>query len=362
MRTSDLAFQRLHAQHLLKPDFDSPADVVRWFGAVQAQDYLASLCAIGLRMRRGTEATVEEAIASKSIVRTWPMRGTIHFVPPEDARWMLRLMARRGIGSNGAMYRRLGLTEAVFALAHKVVAGALQGGQQLTRSEIYRVLEGSGVRTAGEQRGLHILGYLAREALICFGPRRGKQHTFTLLEEWLPAGRQLKDDEALAELAGRYFASHGPATSQDFAWWSGQTLKDARAGLDAVRTALYAQSVDGQEYWSGFDPKSLAPAAGQACLLPAFDELTVGYKDRRALFGGASTAAPGVALGPSIILDGRMVGSWKRTLTKEAVAVEVRLFAPINKRQQAGLASAACRYGEFLGVPARLAASRRASH
>jgi hypothetical protein len=351
MRTPDLAFQRLHAQHLLKPDFDSPADVVRWFGAVQAQDFLASLYAIGLRMRRGTEAAAEEAIASKSIVRTWPMRGTIHFVPPQDARWMLKLLARRGISSNGAMYRRLGLTEAVFARAHEVVAGALRGGKQLTRAEIYGVLEGSGVRTAGEQRGLHILGYLAREALICFGPRRGKQHTFTLLEEWIPGGRQLKDDEALAELARRYFASHGPATSRDFAWWSGLTIKDARAALDAVRTGLYAQSADGQEYWSGFDPKSLAPTIGQACLLPAFDELTVGYKDRSALLGRAPFAAAGLALGPSIIVDGRIVGSWKRIRRRDSVRVDFQLFAALTRRQRAALEDAAKQYGTFVGLP-----------
>jgi len=362
MRTADLAFQRLHAQHLLKPDFDSPADAVRWFGAVQAQDFLASLWAIGLRLRRGTEAGVEEAIAGKGIIRTWPMRGTIHFVPPQDARWMLRLLARRGISSNGAMYRRLGLTEAVFARTHEVVAGALRGGRQLTRTEIYRVLEEAGVRTSGEQRGLHILGYLAREALICFGPRRGKQHTFTLLEEWIPAGRQLKDDEALAELARRYFASHGPATSQDFAWWSGLTIKDARAALDGARTELYAQEAGGKEFWSGFDPKSLTPAVGQACLLPAFDELTVGYKDRSALLAGAPTTAAGLALGPSIIVDGRIVGNWKRTLARDAVVIELSLFAPVNKRQQAGLASAARRYGEFVGLPARLTSSPRPAH
>jgi hypothetical protein len=306
-------------------------------------------------MRRGTEAAVEEAIASKSIIRTWPMRGTIHFVPPKDARWMLKLLARRGISSNGAMYRRLGLTDAVFARAHKVVARALRGGKQLTRTEIYRALEGSGVRTAGEQRGLHILGYLAREALICFGPRRDKQHTFTLLDEWIPAGRQLKDDEAPAELAARYFASHGPATIPDFAWWSGLKITDARAALDAVRTQLHAQEADGQEYWSGFEPRSRAPAAGQACLLPAFDELTVGYKDRSALLGGAALA-PGLALGPSIIVDGRMVGTWKRTRRTDSVLVEFRLFAPLNRRQQAALENAAKQYGTFVGLPVTMQA------
>jgi hypothetical protein len=344
----------LHAQHLLKPDFDSPAEVVRWFGAVQAQDFLASLYAIGLRMRLGTQESVEEAIVNKSIVRTWPMRGTIHFVPPEDARWMLKLLARRGLSSNGAMYRRLGLTEAIFRRAHEVVAGALKGGKQLTRAEIYRVLEGLGIRTAGEQRGLHILGRLAREGLICFGPRRGKQHTFTLLEEWIPAGRQLQDDEALAELARRYFTSHGPATSQDFAWWSGLTIKDARAARDAVRTGLYAQYAEGQEYWSGFDPKSLTPTVGQGCLLPAFDELAVGYKDRRALLGDTPEGAAGAGLGPNIIINGQIAGSWKRTLARGSVVLELNLFAAVNKRQQAGLVNAAKQYGRFLGLPVTL--------
>jgi hypothetical protein len=347
--TPDIATQRLHSQHLARPDFRTPADVVRWFGAVQAQDYLGSLYAVGLRLREGTQATVEKAIADARIIRTWPMRGTIHFVAPEDAPWMLKLLARRGISSNGAMYRRLGLTEAVFARAHNVVVAALHGGKRLTRLEMYRVLEAAGVRTAGEQRGLHILGYLARQGLICLGPRQGKQPTFALLDEWIPAGRRLEGQEALTELARRYFVSHGPATIQDFAWWSGLSLAEAGTGLKAVQSDFVNQEVDGIAYWCARGAR-VGAAREDVHLLPAFDEFAVAYKNRSA-FAYPGKVEAGLLLGPSIILDGRMIGVWRRTLTKDSVVVALDLFVRLNKSRRAAVEKAARRYADFLGVP-----------
>lgn len=349
---AEIAPQRLRSQHLARPDFASPADAVRWFGAVQAQDYLGSLYAIGLRLAKGTQATVERAIADRAIIRTWPMRGTLHYVAPEDARWILKLLARRGLTSNGAMYRRLGLTQEVFARGHKVVEKALRAGQQLTRSEVYAALEAGGIRSAPEQRGLHILAYLARHELICFGPRRGKQPTFALLDEWIPAGRQLSGEEALAELARRYFLSRGPATLRDFAWWSGLKLAEARAGLHAAQSELRAQTINDITYWS--DPKIetlRAPARPRARLLPPFDEFTVAYKDRSAVIDPETAKHALSGLGASILLDGRIVGTWRRTLSKDSAVVELRLLHRLSASQRLAAVKAAREYGDFVGLP-----------
>lgn len=348
----DITRRRLYNQHLSQPDFKTPGEVVRYFGAVQAQDLLGALYAIGLRMMAVTEQTVEAAIADKTIIRTWPMRGTIHFVPPSDVRWMLKLLAHRQNAGAAGMYRKVGLTGEIFAQAGEVLAKALQGGKQATRKELYTALEEAGVATAGEMRGLHILGYWSREGLICLGPRRGKQATFVLLDEWIPEAPLLEGEEALAALAGRYFASHGPATVHDFAWWTGLTIAEARLGIKLVERDFAQETAGTRTYWSAPTTPPDRSAEPDVYLLPAFDEFTVAYKDRSAFLDPTLSKEEALhGIGPSIIIDGRMAGTWKRTLKKNAVIVEPNLFAPINEAETHALDAAAERYGRFLGLP-----------
>src|SRR5262249_26765744 len=181
--------QRLHNQHLAGSSFSSPDEAVRWFGAVQAQDYPGSLWAIGMRVQNATESAVEQSIAERKIIRTWPMRSTLHFVPPEDVRWMLKLLTPRVIVRSQARYRQLELDDGVFTQCRKLFEKALQGGKQLSRDAMYKVLLAEGISTS-ESRGLHILGRLAQDGVICFGSRQGKQQTFVLLHEWVPEAKE----------------------------------------------------------------------------------------------------------------------------------------------------------------------------
>ncbi len=356
MKASEIAHRRLVRQQIAQPTFAKPCEVVRWMGAVQAQDYRGSLWAVGLRMKDTTEAGVEQAIADRTIVRTWPMRGTLHFVVAEDVRWLLKFVAARQIARNALRYQQLELDDATLARIRKLVAGALQGGRLLTRQEMYQVLERGKISTAN-QRGLHILARLAHEGLVCLGPRQGKQHTVVLLEEWVPPARPLERDEALCELARRYLASHGPATLQDFTWWSSLPAAEARAGLEMVRAEFTEEVLDGRTYW--FSPTlspSLSLSSPIAYLLPAFDEYTVAYKDRSAVldpaYAGQVVYTTGI-LNPTMVVDGRVVGTWKRTL-KDAGTIISNPFAPLTAVQGAALAAAARRYGEFVGVPVAL--------
>src|SRR5262245_19320721 len=234
----DIAALRLRGQRISRPDGRAPADVVRWFGAVQSQDLPASLWAVGLRMDKAvTEADVERAIADKSVIRSWPMRGTIHLMPAADARWMVRLLAPRLDPKVAGNYRRAGMSPEIIAQAGDVIARTLTG-KQCTRAEVYAALNAAGIPTAGsggEQRGMHLLVHWARHGLICITPRRGKQQTYALMDEWIPGGTDLSGEEALAEVARRYFRSHGPATIKDFAWWAGVTLTEARRAAEAVK-------------------------------------------------------------------------------------------------------------------------------
>jgi hypothetical protein len=355
MRNQDIAQRRLHTQHLAGAPLTTAAEVVAWLGAVQAQDYTGALWSVGLRTQGATAAAVEQAIANRQIVRTWPMRGTLHFVAPADVRWMLKLLTPRVIANSARRYAQLGLDTATFAQAEQVFITALQGGQQLTRQAMMAALEKAGIATAG-QRGYHLLGWAAQLGLICFGPMQGKQPTFVLLDEWIPPGNELTRDESLAAVALRYFTSHGPATLQDFMWWTGLVAADARAGLEMVKAQLTQATRNGQRYWL---PQSLPHGSTKSpvChLLPGFDEYLLGYTDRSALLDPIynQRIQPGKngVFSPTLVIDGQVVGTWKRTVKKGIVMVALTPFMAFSPDQQQAIAVAAERYGRFLGLTA----------
>lgn len=353
MTISDIARFRLHKQHISEATFEQPGAVVEWLGAVQAQDYLGALWAIGLRMRNAVEADIERAIADRTIIRTWPMRGTLHFVAAADIRWMLELLTPRIVANNAQLvFRYFGLDESAFARSKELAARALQGGGQLTRNAMYKMLESGGVSAAG-QHGSHILWRLAQDGLICFGPREGKQQTFVLLDEWAPKAKRMSRDESLAEIAMRYFTSRGPATLRDFVWWSGLTTAEAKAGLEMAKRRLEQETVNDQTYWFASPAPSKKDHSMTAYLLPAFDEYTVAYKDRSAVLDPAYTRQANSGNGilyPTMVVGGRVVGTWKRALKKDTLAISHSPFAKLNRAETGALADAATRYGKFLGA------------
>lgn len=307
-------------------------------------------------MRQATEATVEQALTDRKIVRTWPMRGTLHFAAPEDARWMLKLLAPRVIAKLASYYRQAGLTTVTFAKSKELFARALGGGKQLTRKQMYQLLEQAKIPTR-QMRGLFILGRLAMEGFLVFGARQGKQQTFTLLEEWLPPAKMLEGDEALGELAQRYFTSHGPATLRDFMWWSGLTTAEARTGVEVVKRNLRQELIDDQSYWRSPATPDKRDPSPTAYLLQGYDEYGIAYKDRSAVFAPQDlkrAIAKNMVFGPSIVIDGKGVGFWKRTFKKNAVMITTTPFRPFSKAEKQAIAKAADRYAAFLGLPAKV--------
>jgi hypothetical protein len=344
----DIVHERLANQRLLGPRPARPEEVVAHLGAVQAQDYRGGLWGIGLRTRDATEAEVERAIEKRAIVRTWPMRGTLHFVAAGDARWMVTLLAPRVVVRARGRHRQLELDEATFSKSRARLERALEGGRALTRPEAYDVLERAGVRTA-DQRGIHILGVLAMRGVLCFGARRGRQPTFVLLDEWIPRSRALERDEALGELARRYFTSHGPATERDFAWWSGLPLRDAHRAVEIAAVGL-ARDAEGPT-WSAARRRTSRDAT-RVHLLPPWDEFTVAYRDRSEILAPAHAKRAGNAIFTAVALvDGRVAGLWRRQERKVGAGVRVRidveLFEPHDV--DAPLARAVARYAAFVG-------------
>ncbi len=349
MTNLDIAQKRLYNHLIARQTFESPVDVVQWLGAVQAQDYAAAKWALGLRLPAVSDDDIERAFAGGAILRTHVMRPTWHFVAPADIRWLLALTAPRVHATNAYYYRQCELDDTTFTRCHEAMTNALQGGKQLTRPEIVSALKQIGIVADDPLRFGLIIMHAELEGIICSGARRGKQFTYALLDERAPQARTLERDEALSELVKRYFSSHGPATLQDFVWWSGLTAADAKAGLAMAQDCLAQETIGNQIYW--FPSTTPAKAVSATVhLLPAFDEYTVAYKERSAIIDPLDAGQVGSAiLGPVIVLDGQVVGTWKRVLKKNEVIITFDLFGTLNDAEKDVLIAEANRYGTFLG-------------
>jgi hypothetical protein len=357
----DVARCRFFNQHIARAEFKKPEDVVAWLGAMQAQEYAMAKWGIAQRMREITDPEIDKAFADGAILRTHLLRPTWHFITPADIRWALSLTAPRVNAVNAFMYRKLELDSALFKRSAAALTKALQGGRQLTRVELASALQQAGIDTAGELRMGYIMMRAELDALVCSGARRGKQFTYALLEERAPRVKKMERDEALVELTKRYFTSRGPATMKDFTAWSGLTMADVKRGIELLKPKLEHEVIDGQTYWfveSSSPPKR--PAAS-AHLLPVYDEYVMGYKDRSAMLstsGRGKLDAGSVAFDTLIVIDGRLVGSWKRTLSKREVSIETTFNARLTRVEQRAVAAAAAQFGKFLGLSPTLISTK----
>ena len=351
----DIARIRMHRQRLWSEPFGQPKDVVRWLGAMQSQEFGLAKWSVGQRSTGTVEDDVERAFANGSILRTHVLRPTWHFVPAEDIRWMLALTARRVHALNAYHYRRLELDDHLFARCNTILRSALEAEPHLTRKELGAALERAGIVATGVRLG-YILIRAELDAVVCSGPRRGKQHTYALLEERAPNARSMDPDEALAELVARYFASRGPATARDFAWWSSLTVAEALRGLAMAGPRLEGRDVDGRTYW--YDP-SVAESEPRARtprmdLVPCYDEIVVSYSESRDILQG-EVAALDRALHPhALLLDGRLLGKWRVMEGRGTMTVEAVLHRSLSRAETIGLDEAVRRFERFRGYPATL--------
>ena len=347
--------ERLQNQRLSSGGFKEAVDVVRWLGAVQAQDFPAAKWALALRMRSASDAAIEHAYNEGRILRTHLLRPTWHFVAPDDIRWLLQLTAPRVNAKAGPNYRRYELDAAVFKKTNKVLTNALKGGRHLSRQELRAALNRSGVLADDLIRLAHIMLRAELDGVVCSGRRAGKQFTYALLEERVPPAKTLTRDEALAKLTARYFTSHGPATLQDFIWWSGLTMSDAKRGVEMIDSQLTTELFDEKSYWLPRSKPAPQGSAASAYLLPAFDEYNVAYKDRAAVVDrndGNPRLSSWDLLGPTVIVAGKVAGNWKATLAPKQVAISVTAARTLKKSEKLAITKAADRYAAFLGLSA----------
>jgi hypothetical protein len=340
--SAPLAHQRFAQQGVSLPS-PSPLQAVQRLLAVQAQDLGQAVWAVGLRCR-GTLADVQRSLAAGEIVRTWPMRGTLHLLAATDARWMVELLGPRALAAQATRRKQLELDEDILSRCRDRLTDSLAAGPK-GRDELMAELEAAGVSTAG-QRGYHVLVHLAQKGVICqLGPDRD---SFVLMDEQLAPSERLSREEALARLAQRYFSGHGPATEADLAWWAGLPLRDVRAGLEGAREQLIREERDGT---TSFGVAREEPPAPEAHLLPGFDELLLGYRDRSAVLEPqhAPRVCPGAngVFRPTVAVDGRMVATWRAKVTRREIRFSYEPFE--EGFDPSTVSEAASRYEGFLG-------------
>ncbi|PRY51196.1 winged helix DNA-binding protein [Geodermatophilus tzadiensis] len=329
----EVALLRLVAQRVAGPPFPDAAAAVRGLLAVQGQDLPGALTSVALRTAGRSRAGVTAALDAGDVVRSWPMRGTLHLTAAEDLPWLLDLLGERVL--SGAAKRRavVGLTLEDLERAREVAVAALSGGRRLGRRELLAALADGGCDVAG-QKGYHSLWFLAQTGTLVLGPTEGTDQAFVLLDEWVRAPRRLAGEEALAELALRFFTGHGPATVADLVRWAGTTVRDARAGLALVRDRLGTVDVEGTEAFLDPEvPERLAACRAEAeglHLLPGFDEVVLGYADRSCTVPPefADRIVPGGngVFRSTVVVGGRAVGTWRWTGTGARRRVEAEPF------------------------------------
>lgn len=361
LSTRDIRRVRLRNQWLAPRPDASAAEVVTHLGALQSQELWSGEWSIGSRSTCVDAAAVHDATMQRQVLRTWPMRGAIHFVPAIDAGWMLEL--GRTTAFKGVERRRdhLGLSEENAVAAIGVLHDALAHGEPVTRSECTRILESTGV-LKDPKHSYHLLWFAAQHGATCIGPQVDGEQTFVALGPWVAAPEDLTRDDALAELAVRDFDSHGPANRKELGRWTALPAADVRRGIELAGERLtpvdtelgemllstsVADTLDG----TAMDP----PERGrEVLLLPGFDEYVLGYGDRSTMMTPEQLqlVIPGRngIFRPTVVDDGVVVGTWKRTVKKTRLDVAVSSFEHLNARQRKGVERAAGEYGRFLGL------------
>lgn len=357
MTFEEITQHRLVNQHLIGKKFETVQEAVSFLGAVQSQDYFGASWSLGQRVAHATAATIEQAFNEGKILRTHVMRPTWHFVAPVDLRWMQQLTSARVKQFMGHYNRKLELDDKLFAKSTAAIVNILHEKKYATRQELKTELTNIGI-TTDVQRLAHIVSWAELDAIICSGPRIGKQFTYALVDERVKKHKKLTRDEALAELTKRYFTSHGPAQIKDFSWWSGLTIKDAQEGITMMKSKLSEETLDGKTYWFTQETNHSKQTTPKAFLLSIYDEYTIAYKDRSALGGERyieKMIAMGNALTAVMIFDGKVIGTWKRLLKKNTVEIKLNPFEKLDKTTHEEFKQATENYGKFLGIPAVIA-------
>ena len=323
---------RVASQQLEQPRFESPKELVSWMGAIQAQEYEMAKWAIGIRLRSSSLETVNEALYKGDILRTHVMRPTWHFVAAEDIRWMLMLSSER-IKAAVMSYAKghFGKIEkTLFTRCLDQIGKILEGYKSLTKQEIAEHFCCSGILVdADNHRMTRFMVRAEQEGIVCSGEDKGGKYTYALLEERVPPVPEITKDEALARLARGYFRSHAPAVLQDFIWWSGLPVSEAKQAIYLIESELTAEQWNGQTWYVHEACRTRGKVSGRLHLLPSYDEYLLGYKDRTDVLPKEHYPKAFTNNGlfyPVILHEGQVIGNWSKSAKKGSASIECSWF------------------------------------
>jgi hypothetical protein len=351
MKLSDISGIRLINQQIAEPKFSAVRDLINWMGAIQSQDYPMSKWALGIRLISSTDKLIETAFEKAEILRTHILRPTLHLVSAENIRWLLKLTAP-GIKTRlKTRQKELNLNESLLKKCNSIIRDSLKGGNHLTREELAEILNKAKVHLEN-QSIYHVLVNSELDGITCSGRIKGGKQTFALFDERVPETKELTKEESLGKIAGIFFSSRGPATIQDFIWWSGLSVTNSKNALEIAEPDLVSEKINSETYWFSDHYPNSKNKKFSTCLLPAFDEFLICYKNRSASvpvdFREKTVSDNGI-FRPIIVVNGQVRGLWNRTVKKDKVIIETKLLEPVsalikNKIKKQGEA-----FGQFLG-------------
>jgi len=356
MTLTEISNLRLISQKIATPEFKTATEVVSRMGAIQAQDFLMSKWAIGVRLSDPAVDIVESSINKGEIVRIHVLRPTWHLISSADIHWMMMLSTQKIKSSFKARYKELDLTESVISKTQAIIVRKLSNGFNLTREELADEFTKSKIRTDANRLS-HILFCAELDGLVCSGPIKKNKITYALLHEWVPKKTDLTRDEALAELAKRYFLSRFPATLEDFTWWSNLSATDSRRALDFVKSGFYSETIGAQKYWFPGSINGEISINESVYLLPAYDEFLISYRDRSSslsLVNNKRTVSDNGIFYPTIVVNGQVAGIWKRTVQKDKVIIRTDFFQSPGKVVRKMAEKKAELFGKFLNKEAEV--------
>ena len=343
-------------QQLTAQKFRTAKEIAGWMGALQAQDYAMSKWAFGIRLPDSTEASVNAEINSGNIIRTHLLRPTWHFVSASDIYWILELTAPRIKAALKSRDKQLELTDAIYKKSNRILERLLRDGNHLTREEVMQEFKRAKINIA-ENRGSHLLLGAELDGLICSGKQKTGKPTYAILREWVPEKNRTNREDALKELARRYFSSHGPATIKDFGWWSGLSMSDVKSALNCNKDELTSFIIKDQVYWLSGNLSVPEQVTSEIFFLPAYDEFLISYRDRTAsltLADNKRAVSDNGIFYPVILQNGQVTGTWKRVITNNRVTLTKNLFRSASPQQESAFLKGVKRYSDFIGRKIKL--------
>lgn len=352
MNAPALLHLRLANHRLLAPDgLKRPEDVVAWLGAMQAQLPEMAKWGIGARLPGSTVHDINRALDAGRIVRTHILRPTWHFVAAKDIHWLSALSRPSLLRDYTSYCKRLGIDEADIRKGLRLIEKSLADGQHYTADELRWQMVRRGLRKSTHE--LNIIIHRAEiDGLVCSGRQQGAKQTIALLQYRVPLQKQPPTrEEAVVRLLQRYLSSHAPAALEDFVWWSGLNLTEARRALEELKPQLLCEKINGRELW--FAPHAHAPEPSDASiahLLPAFDEAVVSYKNRAEIIDKQQSTAVITVNGmfsPTVMLNGKTIGTWRKASDKNKGGIGMNFFTKPSRTLRALCEAEAARVAAF---------------